>query len=91
MAEPHVDYPGEITWFPRKGPLPVLGPCPHHACPHLDQTVIAWGPSMDHYELVQCVMPGGCDRSCRSWSDGRSRTTTPWLSQQEQLTTKEPS
>jgi hypothetical protein len=41
------------------------------------QSVVAWGPSMDRYELVECDMD--CDSTCRAWIDGRGRTTSPWL------------
>lgn len=82
MAEPNVDHPGEITWFKDKHPLPVLGPCPHHNCSHSVQSTIAWGPSMDRYELVVCDMPrtgAGCACTCRVWVNGRGRIATQWL------------
>lgn len=82
MAEAHLDHPGEITWFKDKGPLPVLGPCPHSSCRHDAQSTLAWGPSMERYELVRCVMPrtgAGCGGTCRAWSDGHGRTATAWL------------
>lgn len=82
MAEPHLDHPGEIHWFKGEIPLPVLGPCPHADCKHLGQGVIAWGPALDRYELVECGMASdakGCAAQCRAWVDGRGRTTTPWL------------
>jgi hypothetical protein len=82
VAEPHLDHPGEIHWFAKERPLPVLGPCPHVDCKHLGQGVIAWGPSMERYELVECGIASdkeGCAARCRAWSDGRGRITTPWL------------
>lgn len=82
MAEPHLDNPGDIRWFKGEGPAPVLGPCPH-PCRHLGQGVIAWGPSMERYELVECGSradaDGGCEARCRAWVDGQGRTTTAWL------------
>lgn len=80
MAEPHLDRPGEIHWFKGETPFPVLGPC-QHACQHWGQSVIAWGPSYERYELVECGRPGddGCDARCRAWVDGRGRVVTAWL------------
>jgi hypothetical protein len=83
MAEPHLDHPGDIQWFKGKGPTPVVGPCPHD-CKHLGQGVIAWGPTMDRYELVECRIkhdeePDGCAGRCRAWVDGQGRVTTDWL------------
>lgn len=71
MAEAHLDRPGEVTWFPNKGPAPVLGPCPHTECPHDMGGCVAWGPDYEHYVLDECSVPaerGGCDRACRSWT-----------------------
>lgn len=82
MAEPHLDHPGEINWFKGEGPAPVIGPCPHTDCRHLGQGVIAWGPTLDRYELVECGIAGsanGCGGHCRAWVDGHGRVTTPWL------------
>ena len=79
MAEPHLDHPGEIHWFRGYAPSPVLGACPHLGCRHHAQSVIAWGPSLDRYELVQCDIPEHCDGGCRAWSDGHGRITTDWL------------
>jgi hypothetical protein len=85
VAEPHLDHPGEIRWFKGERALPVLGPCPHTDCKHLGQGVIAWGPTLDRYELVECgslnVPPAtdDCGTTCRAWVDGRGRVTTPWL------------
>ena len=80
MAEPHVDDPGEIRWFKGEGPASVVGPCPHD-CKHWGQGVIAWGPSLDRYELVECGIPGdeGCGAQCRAWVDGRGVVVTSWL------------
>ena len=77
MAEPHLDHPDDVHWFSGYGPATVLGDCPHTACEHRGQSVIAWGPDLDHYELVECDMD--CDSTCRAWINGRCATTTPWL------------
>jgi hypothetical protein len=86
MAEPHLDNPGEIRWFKGEGPAAVLGPCPHTACKHLGQSVIAWGPSYDRYELVDCgsldpadESDSECARQCRAWTDKRGHVATTWL------------
>lgn len=85
MAEPHLDNPGDIHWFKGEHPLPVLGPCPHTGCAHNGQGVIAWGPSLDRYELVECgsraAAPAAddCGGTCRAWSDGYGSITTDWL------------
>jgi hypothetical protein len=82
MAEPHLDHPGEIHWFKSERPLPVLGRCPHSGCGHHGQGVIAWGPSLKQYELVECGSrraSDGCAGSCRAWSDGQGRITSDWL------------
>lgn len=85
MAEVHVDRPGEIGWFKSHGPLPIAGPCPHTECAHLGTGVIAWGPSEDRYELVECgsinvpEASDDCGTRCRAWVDGRGRVRTPWL------------
>ena len=86
MSEVHVDHPGEVEWFKSYGPLPVLGPCPHTECKHLDHAVVAWGPSEDRYELVACAganpMEEGsssCATHCRAWVDGKGRRVTRWL------------
>ena len=39
-----------------------VGDCPHNA-----QSVVAWGPTVAQYELVEC--DAGC--GCRAWIDGR--------------------
>lgn len=89
MAEAHLDHPGEMTWFKSYGPAPVIGPCPHAACKHLGQSVIAWGPSYERYELVDCGSLDPADESdsdcagqCRAWVDGRGRVVTAWLNVQ---------
>lgn len=79
MAEKHVDNPGEIRWFAGYGPSPVVGPCPHVGCRHHAQSVIAWGPDTQRYELAQCDVAEGCDGGCRAWTDGTQRNTSPWL------------
>lgn len=71
MADPHLDHPGEVSWFPGKGPAEVLGSCPHTGCPHDQVACIAWGPDLEHYTLDECRVPaavGGCDGTCRSWA-----------------------
>jgi hypothetical protein len=83
VAEPHLDHPGEITWFAGKSHAPIVGLCSHD-CPHDGQGVIAWGPSYDRYELVQCAIkpsehPDGCDSRCRAWVDSRGRVVTDWI------------
>lgn len=77
MAEAHLDHPGDFHWFSSYGPLPLLGECPHVDCPHSATSVIAWGPDLTRYELVQCDLD--CDSSCRAWIDGHGAVTTPWL------------
>lgn len=79
MAEPHLDHPGEISWFGWQGPLPVAGPCPHSDCPHDDTRVIAHGPDFRRYTLERCDVPGGCAGACRAWHNERGRASTPWL------------
>lgn len=79
MAEIHLDHPGEIHWFKGYGPSPVLGACPHSGCPHNAQSVIAWGPDYERYELTQCDVAAHCDGGCRAWTDGTARATSPWL------------
>jgi hypothetical protein len=66
----------------------VLGPCPHTDCKHWGQSVIAWGPSLERYELVSCGSvgnPDGCGERCRAWSDGQGRITSPWLYMAEEV------
>jgi hypothetical protein len=86
VAEAHLDHPGEIHWFKGYEPGRVAGPCVHAECSHLGQGVIAWGPSMERYELVTCgsidaadESPRDCASRCRAWSDDRGRIVTPWL------------
>lgn len=70
MAEAHLDHPGEMRWFPGKGPVPVLGPCPHSDCSHNAAGCVAYGPDYDHYVLDECQVPaedGGCGGTCRAW------------------------
>jgi hypothetical protein len=78
VAEPHLDHPGEISWYAGRGPAPVLGAC-DHTCGHEHQSVIAWGPTYERYELAQCDVPDGCAGRCRAWIDERGRTTTARL------------
>lgn len=86
MAEAHLDHPGEIHWFKGERPAPVVGPCPHAKCKHLGQGVIAWGPSLERYELVECgsiersdESDSDCATTCRAWADGQGRIVTAWL------------
>lgn len=51
----------DIHWFAGYGPVEIDGECDHE-CPHRSNAVIAWGPSLVHYELVRCTH---CD--CRAW------------------------
>jgi hypothetical protein len=60
---------GDVRWFAGYGPEPVVGPCPHRSCPHNHQSVVAWGPDFDRYELVTCDVEDGCDGGCRGWLD----------------------
>jgi hypothetical protein len=76
VAEPHLDHPGDFHWFKGYGPAPVTGACPH-TCWHNAQTVIAWGPDMDRYELVAC--DAECGGECRAWIDGHGVVTSAWL------------
>lgn len=86
MAEAHVDHPGEMRWFHGQRAYPVVGPCPHD-CKHLGTGVIAWGPSEERYELIECgIKPGDpghddsdCQGRCRAWTNGRGQVVTPWL------------
>ncbi len=79
MAEPHLDHPGEIHWFTGYGPATVLGVCPHSNCMHWGQSVIAHGPDLRRYELVQCDQMEGCATACRTWVDGQCCATTGWM------------
>ena len=78
MAEVHLDHPGDVHWFHGFAPAPVIGPCPHTTCKHFGQTVIAWGPDYERYELVKCDDTDGCNGTCRSWwSDHPPGETQP--------------
>ena len=71
-SEVALDHPGEISWFksdPEEQDRHAVGPCPHAECEHHGQSVVAWGPDFDHYELVVCddSGPGGCAGWCRGW------------------------
>lgn len=79
MSEIHLDHPGDLHWFKGYGPLPVIGPCPHHQCRHNAQSTIAWGPDKLRYELVACDVDEHCNGSCRAWTDGSFANTSPWL------------
>lgn len=55
-----------VHWFKGHGPKDPIRPC-RHVCPHNATSVIAWGPSLRHYELVQCDVKEGCAGRCRAW------------------------
>jgi len=80
-----LDHPGEISWIGNHQATPVLGKCPHTRCRHLGHGVVAWGPSIDRYELVQCGSPNYpesdeyCSGQCRAWADAGARIVTDWL------------
>lgn len=68
-----LDNPGEIRWFksdPEEEHRRPLGPCPHDTCPHNATSTVAWGPDLDHYELIVCDTDGPdcCDGWCRGWA-----------------------
>lgn len=75
----HVDNPGEIRWFHGYGPARVIGPCPHDICRHHAQSVIAWGPDYERYELAVCDVDEHCAGRCRAWTDGGPVVTSQWL------------
>lgn len=82
MGEPHVDrdMPSRlIKWYGGYGPSLVLGQCPHDGCCHDAQAAIAWGPSMERYELIKCDVASGCYGGCRAWVNGQGRVTSAWL------------
>jgi len=86
VAEAHLDDPGSVRWFAGYGSAEMSGPCPHAACKHLGQSVIAWGPSYERYELVACGSTNPADESasdcamrCRAWADKNGRVVTDWL------------
>ena len=62
-----VDVPGGVRFSAGHGPAPVLGPCPHDDCRHHAQSVIAWGPNWDRYEMLACDVDDGCAGGCRGW------------------------
>lgn len=64
-----IDHPDEpVHWFagyPESERRRVaVGPCPHD-CEHRSTSVEAWGPDLDHYELVVC--DDICAGNCRAW------------------------
>ena len=77
MAEAYVDpdMRGRVHFFSGYGPADVLGDCPHNACGHYGQSVIAWGPDERRYVLVTCDDNDGCAGHCRGWADTRQRVT----------------
>jgi hypothetical protein len=72
-SEVTLDHPGEVIhWFksePEEIDRRPVGPCPHTECRHHGQSVVAWGPDFEHYELMVCDddHPGGCAGWCRGW------------------------
>lgn len=69
----HISFPDEpIHWFAgelaagREKDRHPAGPCPH-TCTHQMQSVVAWGPNFEHYELVRCDDAEGCAGMCRGW------------------------
>lgn len=66
MATPPPQHEDPIRWLPGHYPAKVRGDCPHD-CRHETQTVVASGPDLKHYQLVECVVPGGCHGQCRGW------------------------
>lgn len=75
----HVEV-DDVHWFKGYGPVTLTGrQCPH-ACEHRSMSTIAWGPSLTHYELVDCR-----DCGCRSWQSavmggqGGIPDSHPWL------------
>jgi hypothetical protein len=69
----------DVEWFAGHGPKAVTGICLHD-CKHRSQATIAWGPSLNTYELVECR-----DCGCRAWQaarfggNGGIPDTHPWL------------
>lgn len=55
--------PGQVHWFTGKRPTPQTVPC-DHPCRHLARNprVVAWGPDIQHYEIVECALCG-----CQAW------------------------
>jgi hypothetical protein len=68
VSDAHLDHPGDISWFKGYGPVRIIRACPHDLCPHNAISDIAWGPDYEHYTLVTCDVPEGCDGFCRAWS-----------------------
>jgi hypothetical protein len=70
----------DIHWFHGYGPVELSGEECAHDCAHRGLSVIAWGPSLVHYELVECT-----DCRCRAWeaalpgSKGGIRGSHPFL------------
>ena len=62
--------PNMMMWFGSNRPWPAGSTerC-HHYCAHGKQEVVAWGPSLSLYEIVECQRCG-----CRNWTF----TTTPF-------------
>lgn len=77
--EPHLDHPGEITWWVGHGPAPILGDCEHVDCQHRDTATVAHGPDWEHYELVVCIEKGDgkCAGACRGWHAEYPRDVVP--------------
>lgn len=82
MSEPHLDHPGDMHWYSGHNPHPVIGSCPHTACPHNMMGAIAEGPDFDHYTLNVCAVdgPDGCNHECRAWSvEYPAAPKPPWF------------
>lgn len=65
-----IDHPDEVVhWFAcypqAQRERPVIGDCPHE-CEHRAYSVVAYGPNLEHYELVVCD-DDGCAGNCRAW------------------------
>ena len=61
--------PGIIYWYDGYQPVELGDPCVH-SCAHAFHEVIAWGPTVDKYELIRCQL---CE--CRGWrSPGQKMT-----------------
>ena len=83
MAAVIIDTEDEIEWFDGLGPARVIGPCPHVTCHHRNRP-IAWGLTVERYELAECYrgengQPSECDGRCRAWRNGDREITTEWL------------
>lgn len=70
--------PNQIAWFDaRPWEEPHTRPCDHD-CLHLRQRVVAWGPTMDFYEIVECGHCG-CRAATRATPPAGSVLSTDWI------------